>query len=121
MNKISRKILSFGITLCILLSVFSGVVFAKNTETIVILYENDVHCAVEGYSKLAAMKNELSEDYEYVGVVSSGDFVQGGTLGAGLINGKSESTLKPKDNATRTEVAAILYRFIASELMELGS
>ena len=82
MNKISRKILSFGITLCILLSVFSGVVFAKNTETIVILYENDVHCAVEGYSKLAAMKNELSEDYEYVGVVSSGDFVQGGTLGA---------------------------------------
>ena len=42
---------------------FSGVVFAKDTETIVILYENDVHCAVEGYSKLAAMKNELSEDY----------------------------------------------------------
>ena len=82
MNKISRKILSFGITLCILLSVFSGVVFAKDTETIVILYENDVHCAVAGYSKLAAMKNELSEDYEYVGVVSSGDFVQGGTLGA---------------------------------------
>ena len=47
-----------------------------------ILYENDVHCAVEGYSKLAAMKNELKSEYEYVGVVSSGDFVQGGTLGA---------------------------------------
>ena len=61
-----------------LLSCFSGVVFAKDTETIVILYENDVHCAV----------------------------------GAGLINGKSESTLAPKDNATRIEVAAILHRFM---------
>ena len=41
-----------------------------------------MHCAVEGYSKLAAMKNELSETYTNVGVVSVGDFVQGGTLGA---------------------------------------
>ena len=82
MKNFNKKLLSFAIVLCMLLSCFSGVVFAKDTETIVILYENDVHCAVEGYSKLAAMKNELSEDYEYVGVVSSGDFVQGGTLGA---------------------------------------
>lgn len=82
MKNFNKKLLSFAIVLCMFLSCFSGVVFAKDTETIVILYENDVHCAVEGYSKLAAMKNELSEDYEYVGVVSSGDFVQGGTLGA---------------------------------------
>lgn len=33
-------------------------------------------------------------------------------VGAGLINGKSESTLAPKDNATRAEVAAILHRFM---------
>ena len=64
------------------LSVFTGVVYAADTDTIVILYENDVHCAVEGYSKLAAMKNELSETHTNVGVVSVGDFVQGGTLGA---------------------------------------
>ena len=64
------------------LSVFTGVVYAADTDTVVILYENDVHCAVEGYSKLAAMKNELSETYTNVGVVSVGDFVQGGTLGA---------------------------------------
>ncbi len=82
MKNFNKKFLSFAIVLCMFLSCFSGVVFAKDTETIVILYENDVHCAVEGYSKLAAMKNELSEDYEYIGVVSSGDFVQGGTLGA---------------------------------------
>ena len=82
MKNFNKKLLSFAIVLCMFLSCFSGVVFAKDDEMIVILYENDVHCAVEGYSKLAAMKNELSEDYEYVGVVSSGDFVQGGTLGA---------------------------------------
>lgn len=53
---------------------------AKNTEDIVILYENDVHGAVEGYSKLAAMKAELQESHEYVGVVSCGDYLQGSSL-----------------------------------------
>lgn len=33
-------------------------------------------------------------------------------VGTGLINGKSESTLAPKDNATRVEVTAILHRFM---------
>ncbi len=33
-------------------------------------------------------------------------------VGSGLIKGKSESTLNPKDNATRAEIAAILHRFI---------
>ena len=55
---------------------------ATEAESIVILYENDVHCAVDGYSKLAAMKAELKSSYDHVGVVSSGDFAQGGTLGA---------------------------------------
>lgn len=32
--------------------------------------------------------------------------------GAGLINGKSKSTLNPKDGATRAEAAAILQRFL---------
>lgn len=51
-------------------------------ESIFILYENDVHCEVNGYFKLAALKNELSASFDHVGVVSSGDFAQGGTLGA---------------------------------------
>jgi len=33
-------------------------------------------------------------------------------VGTGLINGKSATTLNPKDNATRAEIAAILQRFI---------
>ena len=82
MKKLCKRIITFSLVLCMALSVFTGVVYAADTDTVVILYENDVHCAVEGYSKLAAMKNELKSEYEYVGVVSSGDFVQGGTLGA---------------------------------------
>ena len=82
MKKLCKRIITFSLVLCMALSVFTGVVYAKDTDTIVILYENDVHCTVEGYSKLAAMKKELSETYTNVGVVSVGDFVQGGTLGA---------------------------------------
>ena len=33
-------------------------------------------------------------------------------VGTGLINGKSATTLNPKDNASRAEIAAILQRFI---------
>ena len=54
----------------------------KNEDEIIILYENDVHSAVEGYSKLSALKKELKETYEHVGVVSSGDYIQGGNLAA---------------------------------------
>lgn len=50
---------------------------AQNTEDIIILYENDVHGEIEGYSKLSAMKKELKEQYAHVGVVSSGDYIQG--------------------------------------------
>ena len=41
-----------------------------DTDTVVILYENDVHCAVEGYSKLAesALKHSIEGDYNRVSV-----------------------------------------------------
>ena len=80
-----RKI--FGAILCV--CVVLGCVLAAlslmrdhSNEPIVIFYENDAHCAVEGYTKLCALKNEALETYSYVGVVSVGDFLQGGTLGA---------------------------------------
>ena len=82
MKNLSKKIITLTLVLCMALSVFTGVVYAKDNDTIVILYENDVHCAVEGYSKLAAMKNELMESYANVGVVSVGDYIQGSSLGA---------------------------------------
>ena len=72
--------LSLLLTLCLLLSCTPFVSAAEGD--IVVLYENDVHCAIDGYSKLAAMKQELALTNAHVGVVSVGDFVQGSSLGA---------------------------------------
>ena len=49
---------------------------------VVILFENDVHCAVEGYAKMAALKAEEQVRTPYVTVVSAGDFVQGDVIGS---------------------------------------
>ncbi len=76
-----KKIFIGFFVLCLLTSFMSGISFAAENEEIVILFESDVHCSVDGYAKLAAMKEELSADAVYVAVVSSGDFVQGGSLG----------------------------------------
>ena len=46
-----------------------------------ILFESDVHCSVDGYAKIAALKDEISDQAEYVGLVTSGDFIQGGSFG----------------------------------------
>ncbi len=84
-----KKIITVGLAFCILISTvtFSSCsgdwsFFGKEFESIVVLYENDVHCEIDGYSKLSAMKKELLGSYDHVGVVSCGDFVQGGTIGA---------------------------------------
>lgn len=76
----------FSIILCLLLlcTLVPLSAFAQESENsdIIILYENDMHCAIDGYSKISALKTTLLETCNYVGVVSSGDFVQGDTLGA---------------------------------------
>lgn len=53
----------------------------KRKDNIVILYDNDVHCSVEGYAKMAGVKNELKKQTPYVSVVSCGDFAQGDVIG----------------------------------------
>ena len=41
-------------------------------KTIVILYENDVHCAIDGYTKLAGLRDAIAaSDTAYVGITSS--------------------------------------------------
>lgn len=59
----------------------SAIVWAAPKKSIVILYENDVHCAIDGYQTFAGLRDAIS-DTAYVAVVGSGDFVQGGTAGA---------------------------------------
>lgn len=53
----------------------------NNDRSIVIYYENDVHCQINGYAALAGLR-DASADTAHVAVVSSGDFLQGGTAGA---------------------------------------
>lgn len=53
----------------------------EQRTSIVILYENDVHCAIKGYAKMAGLRDAIA-DTAYVGMVSSGDYLQGNTVGA---------------------------------------
>ncbi len=63
------------------LLLMAQLMWAKPQKSIVILYENDVHCAIDGYQTLAGLRDAI-RDTAYVAVVGSGDFVQGGTAGA---------------------------------------
>lgn len=72
------------ITLIILATSISAIAQAPMPKAgdIVILYDNDVHCAVDGYAKMAALRDHMKQHTEYVSVVSNGDFVSGASLGA---------------------------------------
>ncbi|MBQ2124015.1 MAG: hypothetical protein II200_08545 [Bacteroidaceae bacterium] len=52
------------------------------TQQIVVLYDNDVHCTVDGYPMLVTARNECLSRTNYVSTVSSGDFSSGGFVGA---------------------------------------
>ena len=54
--------------------------FAAETET-VILYTNDVHCAIEDYAVLAAYRAELVAQGKNVITVDAGDAIQGEVIG----------------------------------------
>lgn len=50
-------------------------------KSIVIVYDNDVHCGIDGYAKMAGLRDAV-RDTAWVALTSSGDFLQGGTAGA---------------------------------------
>ena len=55
-----------------------------NTDDIIILYTNDVHCAVDdniGYAGLAAYRKQCEQDTPYVALVDCGDALQGDVIG----------------------------------------
>lgn len=57
---------------------------AADSKDIVILYTNDVHCAVDdniGYAGLAAYRTTMQNKGNYVSLVDAGDALQGGVLG----------------------------------------
>lgn len=74
-----KIILSVLLTVVMLLPL-SVPVQAEGTD-IVVLFTNDVHCAIDGYATLAAYRAELVSSGVDVFTVDSGDAIQGETIG----------------------------------------
>lgn len=55
---------------------------AEADKDAVILYTNDVHCAIDDYSKLAAYAAQLEADGQEVIIVDAGDAIQGEAIGS---------------------------------------
>ena len=58
------------------------VLAACGRKDIVILFDNDPHCAVQGYAHIASLKDQAKLATPYVTVVSAGDFLQGDVVGS---------------------------------------
>lgn len=99
MKKIYGKVLSFVLAMAMLFTApvvtDAAVVTGVDKSDIVILYDNDVHCEVDGYVEMAAIKKELQSQSKYVSLVSCGDFVQGGVIGS---ISKGEAIVKIMNN-----------------------
>jgi 5'-nucleotidase/UDP-sugar diphosphatase len=75
-----RRILSWALSLTMtgsLLPAMNLAVQAASPHSVTILYTNDVHGAIDGYSILAGYKAQLEEEDRSVFVVDAGDSVQG--------------------------------------------
>ena len=86
----SKKLISLFMALVLIVALCGGSVFAAESKDIVVLYTNDVHCAVDdniGYAGLAAYRTEMLKTTDYVSLVDAGDALQGGVLGT-LSNGE---------------------------------
>ncbi len=85
MKKKHLRLLSLALMLTLVLcpvTAEADTTSAVNKNDIVILYDNDVHCNVEGYEDMAALKKEMQSQSRYVSVVSCGDYLQGDVIGA---------------------------------------
>ncbi len=79
--KRTNKFLSLLLTIAMLVSIVSISASAEGADT-VILYTNDVHCAIDDYAVLAAYKAQLEAEGNNVVVVDAGDAIQGEVIGS---------------------------------------
>ncbi len=79
--KITNKLISILLAVAMLMSLAPVTVFASEQNT-VILYTNDVHCAIDDYPVLAAYKAQLEAEGSTVVLVDAGDAIQGEVIGA---------------------------------------
>lgn len=81
--KSSKKLLSLLLVLCMVLSLTCTAFAAEGTTDTsmagktVILHSNDVHGAIEGYAKIAALKAEYAAKGAEVILADAGDYFQG--------------------------------------------
>lgn len=75
-GSLAKRIILCFVFLPLLLACSGG-----NKRSIVILYENDVHCVLDGYARLRGLADAVA-DTARVGLTCSGDFLHGGTAGA---------------------------------------
>ena len=83
MERIAAAFMTFAVTLGIAAGSFSIEAMAQDND-IVILFTNDVHCAVDdniGYAGLALYEQEMQRQTPYVTLVDAGDAVQGAPIG----------------------------------------
>ena len=65
------------------MALMMGCLTVTAQKSIVILYENDVHCGIDGYTKMAGLRDAINRtDTAYAAAVCVGDFLQGNTTGA---------------------------------------
>ncbi len=79
-----QQIMKKRYILCTALALVLAFVLAgckQNDKSIVILYENDVHCNLDGYARLRGLADGIA-DTAYVAITSSGDYLHGGKAGA---------------------------------------
>lgn len=73
------------VTLCLVVAVGNAqnnnAPHKKSGRSAVILYENDVHCAIDGYARVAGLRDAIRDTADVL-MVSSGDYVQGSIAGA---------------------------------------
>lgn len=76
-----RAVILFSVCLLWTGISLAGPCFPRQKE-IVILYDNDVHCNLESYTCMSALRNEMIEKTPFVSIVSSGDFLSGSAYGS---------------------------------------
>ena len=85
MRRIFNLVISFVLSLFMAIGYTPAAVHAEETEEstgdIVILYTNDVHCAIDGYSAFAGLKQQLADEGNSVLLVDAGDAIQGEIIG----------------------------------------
>ena len=76
-----KKLLSVLLSVIMVISALPLVVTAAEQD-VVILYTNDVHCAIDDYAVLAAYRADLIADGHTVITVDAGDAIQGEVIGS---------------------------------------